>query len=104
MQKLQNMTYRISNEAANDLEKIWFYTVENWSIEQADRYLQLLFSEIAYLCLKPDSGFDVGHVREGYFKSKVKAHLIFYKVNSNQNVLEIIRVLHEMMDIENHFE
>lgn len=98
------MIYRISKEAANDLEKIWIYTFENWSIEQADRYLQLLFAEIEYLCLKPDSGLDTGHIRKGYFRSKVKAHIIFYKVNSKQNVLEIIRILHEMMDIESHFE
>lgn len=48
------MNYKISNEASNDLEKIWLYTFENWSAEQADRYFDLIFDEIEYLCLKPD--------------------------------------------------
>ena len=96
------MNSKISKEAEKDLEKIWLYTLENWSMEQAERYLNLLFDEIDYLCLKPNSGFDFGNIRKGYWRSKVKSHFIFYKINNKQNELEIIRVLHEMMDIENH--
>lgn len=96
------MNYKISIEASYDLEKIWLYTFENWSVEQADRYLNLIFDEIEYLCLKPNSGKDFGHVRKGYLKTKVKSHLIFYRINVNQNELEIIRILHQIMDIENH--
>lgn len=50
------MNYKISIEASYDLEKIWLYTFENCSIEQADRYLDLIIDEIQYLCLKPNSG------------------------------------------------
>lgn len=74
---------------------------KNWSVEQADRYLNLILDEIEYLSLKPNSGFDFSNVRKGYFRSKVKFHFIFYKVNESQNEIEIIRALHEMMDIEN---
>ncbi len=95
------MNFRISKEAENDLEKIWLYTFENWSVEQAERYLNLIFDEIEYLCLKPDSGSDFGKIRKGYSRSKVKSHFIFYKINSTQNELEVIRILHEMMDVEN---
>jgi toxin ParE1/3/4 len=95
------MNFRISKEAENDLEKIWLYTFENWSFEQAERYLNLIFDEIDYLCIKPNSGFDFGNIRKGYWRSKVKSHFIFYKINSKKDELEVIRVLHEMMDIEN---
>lgn len=96
------MNYKISIEASYDLEKIWLYTFENWSLEQADRYLSLLFDEIEYLCLKPNSGKDFSPIRKGYWRTKVKAHLIFYRINLQKNELEIIRILHQMMDIENH--
>jgi len=43
------MRYIISNEAIKDLEIIWLYTYETWSLEQADRYLNLLMNEIEYL-------------------------------------------------------
>lgn len=95
------MNYILSKEAEKDLEKIWLYTFEIWSQEQADRYVNLVFDEIEYLSLKPNSGYDYGNVRNGYWRSKVKSHFIFYKINLKQNKIEIIRVLHEMMDIEN---
>jgi plasmid stabilization system protein ParE len=39
------------------------------------------------------------HVRKGYRASKAKSHLILYRIENN--IVEIIRVLHEQMDIEN---
>ena len=94
------MNYILTKEAARDLEKIWLYTVENWSMEQADRYLNLLLDEFDYLCLKPNSGIDYGMIRKDYWRTKVNSHFIFYKIKKNQ--IEIIRVLHEIMDIESH--
>jgi len=94
------MNYKLSKEAQNDLEHIWLYTLENWSIDQADRYLNLLIDEMEYLCLKPNSGFNFDHIRIGYWRTKVKSHFIFYRINQT-NQLEIIRVLHERMDVEN---
>jgi plasmid stabilization system protein ParE len=35
------MKFVISNEATRDLEKIWLYSSEKWSKEQADNYLNL---------------------------------------------------------------
>jgi toxin ParE1/3/4 len=95
------MIYKISKEASNDLEKIWLYTIETWSAEKADRYLNLIFDEIEYLCQKPNSGSDFSHVRKDYLRSQVKSHFIFYKINEKKSELEIIRILHQQMDIEN---
>lgn len=98
------MNYNLSNEASSDLEEIWLYTLGNWSIEQADRYLNLILDKIEYLCKKPKTGSDYGAFRKGYFRSKVKSHFIFYKINTKQNKLEIIRVLHEIMDIDSQLD
>ena len=95
------MGYKISKEAQSDLENIWLYTFETWSGEQADRYYNLILDEIEYLAENPASGSDYGHTREGYYRSKVKSHFIFYRINVKDNVVEIIRVLHQQMDIEN---
>ena len=94
------MKYRISKEALNDLEILWLYTFETWSLEQADRYLNLLMDEIEYLTMNPKSGKDYSLIRKGYFRSRVKSHFIFYKINLKVNELEIIRILHQQMDIE----
>ncbi len=94
------MKYRISKEALNDLELVWLYTYETWSLEQADRYLNLLMDEIEYLTVNPNSGNDYNLIRKGYFRSRVKSHFIFYKINLRDDELEIIRILHQQMDIE----
>lgn len=94
------MKLKISKEALSDLEKIWVYTLETWSVSQADRYFHLIMNEINYLTEKPESGKDYSHIKKDYFCSKVKSHLIFYKGNRKQHVLEIIRILHQQMDLE----
>ena len=91
-----------SEEAIQDLEEIWFYTFKNWSLEQADRYHSLIIKEIEFLVTKPESGKVLDHIRKGYRSSKVKSHYIFYRLNSNE--LEVIRILHENMDIPNRLD
>jgi toxin ParE1/3/4 len=82
-----------------DLEEIWLYTFEIWSLEQADRYYELIITEIAFLAKKPKSGKSINALREGYYSTKVKSHFIFYKFSSTE--LEVVRILHESMDIPN---
>ena len=96
---MKPMPYLISNKAVSDLEEIWLYTLENWSIEQADRYYNLIFDEIHFICKNLNSGKSKEHIRKGYRASKVKSHLIFYRIENN--IVEIIRILHESMDIDN---
>jgi toxin ParE1/3/4 len=95
------MKYKITLQASQDLENIWLYTFENWSIEQADRYLSLIMDEIEYLAQKPESGFDFSSVRKGYYRSRIKSHFIFYRIDHKNEIVEIIRILHQRMNIEN---
>jgi toxin ParE1/3/4 len=94
------MTFKISKKAIEDIDNIWLYTYENWSEEQADRYYKLIFEEINFIANNFDSGRDQSHIKKGYRYSKVKSHLIFYK-KSKTNIVEIIRVLHEKIDVAN---
>lgn len=94
------MNYQISQEANRDLEIIWLYTYENWSLEQADRYLNLILDEIEYLATHPTTGKDYSQVRTGYFRSRIKSHFVFYTINSKKQEIEVIRILHQSMDIE----
>lgn len=86
-------------QALKDLEEIWLYTFRNWSRGQADRYYDLIIKEVEFLASKPDSGIPLNHLRPGYKSSKVKSHIIFYLFNKSE--IEIIRILHESMDIPN---
>ena len=96
---MKPLPYVISKKAVSDIEEIWVYTLEKWSVEQANRYYNLIFDEISFICKNINAGKSMEHVRKGYRASKVKFHLIFYRILNN--TVEIIRILHERMDIEN---
>ena len=95
--------YRISKKAINDLEKIWLYTYKKWSKEQADRYHNLIIDEIEFMVNNYNLSRKIDYIREGYRITKVKSHLIFAK-KSADNVIEIVRILHQKMDIENRLK
>jgi toxin ParE1/3/4 len=95
---MKRLPYVISKKAVIDLEDIWLYTFEKWSLAQADRYYKLIFDEIDHICQAPTSGKAMDHVRKGYRASKVKSHLIFYRIIDE--TIEITRILHERMDID----
>ena len=46
-------------------------------------------------------GKAVNDIRQGYYKYKIGKHLIFYRLQNND--IEIVRILHQKMDIETHF-
>lgn len=92
----------ILEQAIDDLEEIWLYTLEKWSLEQADRYYDLIFKEIRFLATRPEYGKNQDHLRAGYMSSQVKAHIIFYR-HSNLEI-EVVRILHENMDIPNRLD
>ncbi len=96
---MKPLPYAISKKAVSDLEEIWLYTVKKWSVDQADRYYNLIFDEINFICKNINAGKSMEHVRKGYRSSNVKSHLIFYRIQNN--TIEVIRILHEQMDIEN---
>jgi toxin ParE1/3/4 len=97
------MKFVISKKAIQDIEKIWLYTYENWSLEQADRYYNLILDEIEFIAVNFESGKSMDYIKKGYRAAIVKSHIIFYKKSRN-NIIEIIRVLHQKMDIETRID
>ena len=100
---MTNSKYKISKSALNDLKKIWSYTLNKWSKEQAERYYSKIIEEINYLSNHPNFGKQLDDVRKDYKCSKVKSHIIFYRINKN-GIIEIVRILHQMMDIPNRIK
>lgn len=94
--------YKLSKQAEFDLAEIWRYTLENWSREQADKYISGLLNAFSEIGTSPETtGQSYEHVLEGYRKCPFGKHIIFYKVLMDDDVL-ISRVLHERMDFDRH--
>ena len=91
--------YRISKQAIADINKIWIYTLQKWSKEQADRYYDLLMDEIQFVADNYMVTKSAEQTRKNYRVSKMKSHLIFFRKN-DEGVVEIVRILHQRMNIK----
>ena len=92
--------YRLTPRAREDLEEIWLYSLTTWSLDQADRYHAKLVQAFEDLANATRRGRDIGHVRPGYFKLASGSHFIFYR--ESEAAIDIIRILHQQMDVERH--
>lgn len=90
-------------EAIDDLNHIWDYTFNNWSENQADKY----YSSIKFACNQigqnPDLGRKYYEISENLLGLKTGKHIIFYHLISNDEI-EIIRIIHERMDLKNRLK
>jgi len=81
------------------LKNIWDYTFEKWSENQADKY----YARIKFACKEigenPDLGKEYTKISRNLLGLKSGKHIIFYCLIS-ENELEVIRILHERMDLE----
>lgn len=77
------------------------YTREQWGKTQQIRYLSQLDAAFHDLAEKPEIGRACNDIRAGYYKFGVGKHLIFYRHNGEDQI-EIVRILHSRMDIEQH--
>ncbi len=87
----------IRKEACLDLENIWSYTLETWSLQQADKYYNDIIDAMNLLCEEPSIGKSAEHLRKGYKSFKINTHVIFYIASHSE--LDVIRILHSQMDI-----
>jgi toxin ParE1/3/4 len=95
--------YRLTNEAVKDLEEIWSYTYQKWSVEQADRNYNLIIDEIEFIASNPLTGRPVDYINKGYRSSKIKSHVLFYRKQEDETII-VVRILHQRMDSENRMK
>lgn len=93
------LKYRLSTLALEDIDSIWEYTVEKWSIKQAEKYYQLIIAAIHSICKHPKIGRAIPEVNNKHRTLIVGSHMIIYKIEND--LILIDRILHQRMDIDN---
>jgi len=95
--------YKFTHKAVFDLTQIWNYTLNKWSEDQADKYYLMLLENCKEVANNPELGKNYSVVAENLFGFKAGRHIIFYR-KIEDNEIEITRILHEQMDIENRIK
>ena len=96
------MKYRITESAYIDLDNIWLYTFEKWSENQANKYFESIIQEIELMSENPQKAKEMSQVKSNYFYFRALSHYVFFKYGNDK--IEIIRILHKMMDFSQHLE
>ena len=95
--------YKLTHKAVEDLTVIWNFTVEKWSEKQADKYYRLLIDNFDELSKNPGLGKSYSDIIENILGFRVGRHIIFYRIIQS-NKIEILRILHEKMDLKNRIK
>mgnify|MGYP002783929780 CR=1 FL=1 len=96
------MKYRITEAAYNDLSDIYLYTFQNWSENQASKYFESIIEEIQLFSENPEKAKPMPKVGADFFYFRVLSHYVFFK--KNRETIEVVRILHKMMDFSQHLE
>jgi toxin ParE1/3/4 len=91
----------LSPAAKADIEDIWDYTVNRWGLDQAAHYLRLINTACEELAQGKRLSRSADDVRPGYHRAAAESHIIFFR-RMDTGVLDIIRILHQRMDIARH--
>ena len=91
--------YELTNKATKDLGKIWNYTVDTWSENQADHYYHMLLNSCQDIADEEVNGKPYEGIYSGLLGIKAGKHIIFYR-QINDDLVEIARFLHERMDLK----
>lgn len=87
-----NLTaYRLTPTAQRDLEDIWLYTAQTWSMAQADRYTDIIEDTFDRLLFMPEMARERLEFDPPVRIHPSAEHLIIYRVEEDQ--LVILRVL-----------
>lgn len=93
--------YRLTNKAVEDLADIWNYTFDEWSERQADDYYNMLISSCQKIANNSQLfGKRYDEIFDGLRGFRAGKHFLFYRILDSSDI-EIIRILHERMDLRN---
>ncbi len=87
-------------KAIEDLSDIWEYTSAKWSENQADYYYRTIKTACVNIGENPNIGREYFGINKYIFGFKTGKHIIFYQIVSEDEI-EVIRILHERMDLKN---
>jgi toxin ParE1/3/4 len=83
--------YRLTDEAKEDLRRIYEYGYEEFGEEQADEYFYSFFEAFLKIAESPLIYQSVGNIRPGYSCCPHRSDVIYYRIN--KSTIEILAII-----------
>ncbi|OKH88629.1 type II toxin-antitoxin system RelE/ParE family toxin [Thalassospira sp. TSL5-1] len=90
--------YRLSALAVDDFRAIFEYTLLNFGMPQADRYVDDLENIFALLSKSPHIGAELADISVGLRRHPHKHHTVYYR--KTRDGIFVVRILHQHMDVD----
>ncbi len=97
------MRLRLARRAFGDLDEINLESRLRWGRTQTRRYVAAINAVIARLSETPYH-FPELPGRPTHRKARSGQHLIIYRIDCDAEVVNIVRILHERMDIDTQLD
>ena len=94
--------FHLTNKAVEDLAQIWNYTYNERPENLADKYYNLRLDSCQEIAENPHRGKKYDIVAERLLGYKSNKHIIFY-ITISSDEIDVIRILHESMDLKSKF-
>jgi toxin ParE1/3/4 len=92
--------YRLTQQAANDLEEVFDYSIEQFGVLRAERYKVELGRCLDRIARDPRLGRPVGGRTRQFFRYECLRHVVFFTPMPTE--ILVVRILHGAMDPERH--
>jgi toxin ParE1/3/4 len=95
------MTHKVlSPRAQRDIEEIWDYSASIWGVQQAEVYVRQIRRAVEIVAEDPRRGRNCDNIRAGYRKYPAGSHFVFYR--AVEGGIDVVRILHQRMDFDQH--
>lgn len=84
-------SYKLSNQAKEDLIRIHNYGVSRFGVQQADRYFHAFFDHFDLIAINPYSFEAVDHIKPGYRRCISGVDSIYFRIRNNE--VEIMTII-----------
>lgn len=83
--------YKLSNSAKDDLIRIHHFGVENFGMNQADKYFSTFFDYFELIAQQPFAFESIDFIKKGYRRCPCGADSIYYRINDD--FVEIMAII-----------
>ncbi len=84
-----------------DLEEIFDYSLDQFGLEQAEKYVSAFDDYFEKIRQNPSKGQRQNTVAKELWRYRKERHFIFYRIYKTH--VRIVRILHDQMDFGRHF-
>lgn len=92
----------VSPEAQADVIDILQFTLEEWGLQQTEKYKTVLENAFSTIHHNPHLGHKRSDIPPKYRAFQAGQHIVVYRIK--ENIIYVVRVLHGCMDFAKHIK